>query len=148
MMLATVETPTVPCQWCQAPTRMLATKLCDFCYELDTRVRRNPDLARRILADIDAKAEAKRTAEVRLKMLDDAKTLERELSAPAGLNISALWVLWEDDTYQRVVYGFNPGNSQDVCDRADRGRHRGEELMRWARSRCSYHLSPTLPDRG
>ncbi|HEY6923260.1 MAG TPA: hypothetical protein VI653_07325 [Steroidobacteraceae bacterium] len=40
----------VPCRLCSAPTRMLGTKLCDGCYELESRIKGNPDLARKILS--------------------------------------------------------------------------------------------------
>lgn len=43
--------PTVPCGLCGVQTRMLGTKRCDRCYELETRVNDNPGLARRILLD-------------------------------------------------------------------------------------------------
>ena len=40
----------VPCRLCSAPTRMLGTKLCDGCYELESRIKGNPELARKILS--------------------------------------------------------------------------------------------------
>jgi hypothetical protein len=33
-----IDDPTVPCQICGAQTPMLATKLCDWCWELDRRL--------------------------------------------------------------------------------------------------------------
>lgn len=39
----------VPCRVCGEPTRMLGTKLCDRCWELTTRIRSDPELARKIL---------------------------------------------------------------------------------------------------
>jgi len=41
----------IPCQICGEPTRMLGTKRCDRCWELETRVRMNPELARKILEE-------------------------------------------------------------------------------------------------
>lgn len=41
---------TVPCGLCGTPTRMTGTKRCDRCFELEGRVRRQPDIARRVLA--------------------------------------------------------------------------------------------------
>jgi hypothetical protein len=41
---------TVPCELCKDPTTMLGTKRCDRCYELETRIQSNPQLARKILA--------------------------------------------------------------------------------------------------
>lgn len=43
------EPETVPCGVCSEPTPMLGTKRCDRCYELELRIRRNPELARQIL---------------------------------------------------------------------------------------------------
>jgi hypothetical protein len=37
------------CRLCKGLTSMLGTKLCDNCYELEHRIRGNPDLARKIL---------------------------------------------------------------------------------------------------
>ncbi len=45
---------TVPCKHCGIPTRMLGTKMCDGCWELETRIESKPKLARKILAAIDA----------------------------------------------------------------------------------------------
>lgn len=39
----------VQCKWCGEPTRMTATKMCDGCWELDTRIRSQMELAERIL---------------------------------------------------------------------------------------------------
>ena len=44
----------VPCKWCSAPTAMTGTNMCDGCWELERRIERNPDLARRILAALGA----------------------------------------------------------------------------------------------
>ena len=41
--------PTVPCKWCGKETRMLGTKMCDACWELDSRIRMDKVLARKIL---------------------------------------------------------------------------------------------------
>jgi hypothetical protein len=43
------ELDTVPCGICDAPTRMLGTKRCDRCWELECRIRCSPDIARQIL---------------------------------------------------------------------------------------------------
>lgn len=40
---------TVPCKYCGEPTKMLGTKLCDWCWELERGIRRNPELAMKIL---------------------------------------------------------------------------------------------------
>ena len=47
-----VEPETVPCGLCGVPTQMKATRRCDWCWELEGRIRRNPDLARKILRTI------------------------------------------------------------------------------------------------
>ncbi len=43
---------TIPCKLCGKPTYMLGTKRCDRCWELETRVRTDPELAKRILEEI------------------------------------------------------------------------------------------------
>ena len=45
--------PTCPCRLCGQPTRMLGTELCDGCWELERRVTSNPELTRKILANLD-----------------------------------------------------------------------------------------------
>lgn len=42
----------VPCKYCGEETKMEATKLCDGCWELDHRIRANPELAEKILTEI------------------------------------------------------------------------------------------------
>ena len=43
----------VPCRFCGAPTYMTGIKLCDRCWELEHRIRANPELARVILRQVD-----------------------------------------------------------------------------------------------
>lgn len=43
------DQPTVPCGLCGTPTPMLGTKRCDACWELETRIQQDPDLAEKIL---------------------------------------------------------------------------------------------------
>lgn len=43
----------IECRICDEETVMLGTKLCDRCYELETRIREAPELARKILDDIE-----------------------------------------------------------------------------------------------
>lgn len=45
----------VPCELCSDPTPMSGTKRCDRCWELEGRIEMNPDLARKVLARLDAK---------------------------------------------------------------------------------------------
>lgn len=40
----------VPCKWCGCDTAMTGTKMCDACWELDSRVRGDPAMALRMLA--------------------------------------------------------------------------------------------------
>jgi hypothetical protein len=49
--IARTEADQVPCRICEKPTPMLGTRLCDWCYELETRIRRDPELACKILGD-------------------------------------------------------------------------------------------------
>lgn len=37
------------CKWCGNPTLMTGTKECDRCYELNTRISANPELALQML---------------------------------------------------------------------------------------------------
>jgi hypothetical protein len=48
-----VEAPTVPCRVCERPTYSLGTRLCDRCWELKTRIKVDPELARQILSELD-----------------------------------------------------------------------------------------------
>ena len=54
------DRPTVPCGICGTQTQMTGTKRCDWCYELENRVRRNPDLARQILQSIENETAARK----------------------------------------------------------------------------------------
>lgn len=47
----------VPCRLCSAPTLSTGTKLCDRCWELKGRIRRDPELARKILDDVEPAAD-------------------------------------------------------------------------------------------
>jgi hypothetical protein len=85
-------------------------------------------------------------SQTRIKAFDDAKEFEADLSRLSGLNISAIWVVWSDDRQIEVNYRFNPGNSSDCCNRAERGVYTRKELLEWARSKCSYRLMPQIPN--
>ena len=54
-----LETDEVPCDLCGRPTRMKGTKRCDRCWELETRIQHNPELARLILSTLPAKKKNK-----------------------------------------------------------------------------------------
>ncbi len=43
------------CKLCGGPTNNIGTKLCDTCWELDTRIKHNPRTARRIMRKILSK---------------------------------------------------------------------------------------------
>lgn len=45
--------PLVACGICDLPTAKTGTRRCDRCWELETRIHGNIDLARKILADHD-----------------------------------------------------------------------------------------------
>lgn len=47
-----LELPTVPCRLCDKPTIMTGTKLCDRCWELESRIYHNPELAQKILTNL------------------------------------------------------------------------------------------------
>jgi hypothetical protein len=40
---------TTHCELCGKPTQMLGTKRCDGCWELESRIEAQPDLARKVL---------------------------------------------------------------------------------------------------
>jgi len=44
---------TIGCKLCNRPTRMLGTKLCDPCWELQRRIEYNPEMALKILAELN-----------------------------------------------------------------------------------------------
>ncbi len=46
-----MEEKTTPCRLCGMPTEMLSTKLCDPCWELESRIQKSPDIARKILKE-------------------------------------------------------------------------------------------------
>lgn len=43
----------VSCRLCGKLTPMLGTKLCDRCWELESRIKHNPELARKILEQLE-----------------------------------------------------------------------------------------------
>lgn len=45
-----MNAPTCPCGLCGKSTRMLGTKRCDACWELERRIEMDPELSARILA--------------------------------------------------------------------------------------------------
>lgn len=52
-MLKPAEVESCPCGLCGKPTLMTGTKRCDNCWEMEGRIRRSPDIARKILAELD-----------------------------------------------------------------------------------------------
>lgn len=42
----------VPCFYCETPTRMVGTQRCDNCWELEQRMRGRPAIAAIILANV------------------------------------------------------------------------------------------------
>lgn len=51
--MGVIEEKTVDCRLCGEETPMLGTGLCDSCWELETRIHGNPELARKILDTLD-----------------------------------------------------------------------------------------------
>lgn len=43
---------TIPCRLCGRPTPMTGTQLCDRCWELESRIRGDTELAKKIFEDI------------------------------------------------------------------------------------------------
>lgn len=43
---------TIPCELCGTPTHFTGTKRCDRCWELETRINRDVELAEKIIARI------------------------------------------------------------------------------------------------
>lgn len=50
--------PLVPCDLCSRPTAMTGTRRCDRCWELESRIHGDIDLARKILAAYDKEKSA------------------------------------------------------------------------------------------
>lgn len=46
------EVKKIPCRLCGQDTPMLGTKLCDGCWELETRIKLDPELAKKILSQL------------------------------------------------------------------------------------------------
>jgi len=46
--------PRVPCGICGTPTPMTGTKRCNRCWELESRIKGDPDLARKILDQLNS----------------------------------------------------------------------------------------------
>lgn len=53
------DNPTVPCKWCRGPTWHTGTGCCDNCWELHSRIERDPHLAARILNSVKGPAPSK-----------------------------------------------------------------------------------------
>jgi hypothetical protein len=51
----------IPCHICNTQTTMLGTKLCDRCWELESRIIANPELAKKIIASLENKNKGHRT---------------------------------------------------------------------------------------
>lgn len=49
----------VPCKFCGKPTRSTATKLCDGCWELKTRIQGDPERAFKIIEHLYPNIEIK-----------------------------------------------------------------------------------------
>ena len=47
----------IPCRICEKPTRMLGTKLCDRCWELESRIHMDPEIAVKILKKLGLEIE-------------------------------------------------------------------------------------------
>ena len=50
--IAPTKDEEIPCRLCKKPTPMLGTKLCDRCWELETRINIDPEIAIKILSKI------------------------------------------------------------------------------------------------
>lgn len=53
--MRTSKFPTVACGICGSAALRLGTKRCDRCWELETRIHLDPDIARRILDRVERK---------------------------------------------------------------------------------------------
>ena len=47
------KVPRVRCRFCGRWTHMMGTKLCDRCWELETRVQADPEIAVRVLREME-----------------------------------------------------------------------------------------------
>lgn len=64
--MAATKDEEIPCCLCKKPTRMLGTKLCDRCWELERRISSDPKLAAQVL---DKLSEKEGLNESRLRLL-------------------------------------------------------------------------------
>lgn len=55
--IAITKDEEIACRLCEKQTKMLGTKLCDRCWELETRIHSNPKLAAQILGKLSEKEE-------------------------------------------------------------------------------------------
>jgi len=77
--LAHKDEDRIPCKWCGTPTQMLGTKMCDGCWELETRIQSQPDLARRILDDLESESQVTELmTEVSQEWLDELAKVKQQ----------------------------------------------------------------------
>ena len=53
--MGTLESSVAPvrCRWCRLPIRIAGKRLCSSCSDLYMRIRMEPDLARRMLEEVE-----------------------------------------------------------------------------------------------
>jgi hypothetical protein len=85
-------------------------------------------------------AQEKMESGLRLKARSEADVLTRTLAEALGRYVGFLWPVWKDHQVDgEVVYAMNPG--YDI--NADYyGPYTKEQLLNWAKGKCSYQLSP------
>lgn len=47
--------PVILCKWCGSSTHFLGTKMCDRCYELESRIEADLELAERMVKEISSR---------------------------------------------------------------------------------------------
>lgn len=99
-----LETETVPCELCGVPTQMLGTKRCNRCWELENRIRDNPDIAEHILqrekkrddADIHSKAWIRMKTQFLIDLRASGLINERGNLSIANHSVIDFLVVWRE----------------------------------------------------
>lgn len=124
----------VKCKWCGENTSMTATEECDFCWELRSRMEKNPELSQSILDSLKIDHHFKRKLEIHGKA-----------EAPNGA------------TYEMTVYG-NPhrpavnrihhGRKEIIVGVGGRSFDSPGEARSWAAADGTNLLKPTTFNGG
>lgn len=108
---------TVPCQWCSSPTAYVLTGCCNRCWELATRIERDPRLAQRMLERALRHAKfADPVASPHLQPSDEVAKADTADASEAGGDIDTART---GETLRIVVENFRleePGSAEPVIE--------------------------------